>query len=207
MQMKCLRIAIQSYFFLHFRLRRNVDVVIQHFCSNNSHPISNIIIFSQILATYTYCSLLMELNKSHYYARLQTAGIWAASWQNQQNDCVPSEDSDQPGHSPSLIRVFAVRMKKACFLSYPLSAQRRLWSDWTDAQADVSLRCAYMPFCWLWHEAAHLTLVLSNSSERWLFETEFRTDKEKRTIFHKVLSRILTVRKRCLTIWYEPRHE
>ena len=35
--------------------------------------------------------------------------IWAASWQNQQNDCAPSEDSDQPGHSPSLISVFAVR--------------------------------------------------------------------------------------------------
>ena len=29
------------------------------------------------------------------------------------NDCAPSEDSDQPGHPPSLIRVFAVRMKKA----------------------------------------------------------------------------------------------
>ena len=29
--------------------------------------------------------------------------IWAASWQNQQNDCAPSEDSDQPGHPPSLI--------------------------------------------------------------------------------------------------------
>ena len=28
---------------------------------------------------------------------------WAASWQNQQNDCAPSEDSDQPGHQPSLI--------------------------------------------------------------------------------------------------------
>ena len=40
--------------------------------------------------------------------------------------CVPSEDSDQPGHPPSLIRVFAVRMKKAWVLSYPLSAQRRL---------------------------------------------------------------------------------
>ena len=25
----------------------------------------------------------------------------------------PSEDSDQPGHPPNLIRVFAVRMKKA----------------------------------------------------------------------------------------------
>ena len=34
---------------------------------------------------------------------------WAASWQNQQSDCAPSENSDQPGHPPSLIRVFAVR--------------------------------------------------------------------------------------------------
>ena len=30
--------------------------------------------------------------------------------------CAPSEDSDQPGHPPSLIRVFAVHMKKP-FLS------------------------------------------------------------------------------------------
>ena len=34
---------------------------------------------------------------------------WATTWQNQQNDCALSEDSDQPGHPPSLIRVFAVR--------------------------------------------------------------------------------------------------
>ena len=33
----------------------------------------------------------------------------ATSWQNQQNDCVPSEDSDQSGDLPSLIRVFTVR--------------------------------------------------------------------------------------------------
>ena len=39
---------------------------------------------------------------------------------------VPIEDSDQPGHPHSLIRVFAVRMKKAWALSYPLSAQQRL---------------------------------------------------------------------------------
>ena len=37
----------------------------------------------------------------------------------------PSEDSDQPGHPPSLIRVFAVRTKKHWVLSYPLSALRR----------------------------------------------------------------------------------
>ena len=74
------------------------------------------------------------------------AVIWAVTRQNQQNDCVPSEDSDQPGHPPSPIRVFAVRMKKAWVLSYPLSAQRRLWSDLVDAQADLSLRWAHMPF-------------------------------------------------------------
>ena len=36
--------------------------------------------------------------------------------------CAPSEDSDQPGHPPSLIRVFAVCMKKAWILSNPLNA-------------------------------------------------------------------------------------
>ena len=83
---------------------------------------------------------------------------WAASWQNQQNDCAPSEDSDQPGHPPSLIRVFAVRMKKTRVLSYPLSAQRRLWSDWADAQADLRPRWVHMPLYWFCHEAAHMAL-------------------------------------------------
>ena len=27
--------------------------------------------------------------------------IWAASWQNQQSDCAPTEDSDQPGYPGS----------------------------------------------------------------------------------------------------------
>ena len=79
---------------------------------------------------------------------------WAASLQNQENDCAPSEDSDQPGHPPRLIRGFAVRIKKAWVLSYPLRAQRRLWSDWADAQAELSLRWAHMPFCWFCHVAA-----------------------------------------------------
>ena len=38
----------------------------------------------------------------------------------------PSENSDQPRHPPSLIRVLAVRMKKALVLCYPLSAQQWL---------------------------------------------------------------------------------
>ena len=71
---------------------------------------------------------------------------WAATWQNQQNGCASSKDSHQPGHPPSLIRVFVVRMKKAWVLSYPLSTQRRLWSDWVDAQADLSLCWAHSHF-------------------------------------------------------------
>ena len=56
--------------------------------------------------------------------------------------CAPSEDSDQPEHPPSLIRVFAVRMDIPWVLSYPLSTQRRLLSDWAlggSAQSDLSL--------------------------------------------------------------------
>ena len=40
--------------------------------------------------------------------------------------CAPSEDSDQPRHPSSQIRVLAVRMKKHWVLTYLLSAQRRL---------------------------------------------------------------------------------
>ena len=65
--------------------------------------------------------------------------------------CVSSKDSDQPGHPSSLIRVFTVRMNKPWVLSYPLSTQWRLWSDWANAQADLSLRWAHRSFCWFWH--------------------------------------------------------
>ena len=61
-------------------------------------------------------------------------------------NCAPSKDSAQPGLSRSLIRVFAVRMKKHGVLSYPLSALGRLWSDWADAQADLSLHWAHSHF-------------------------------------------------------------
>ena len=37
-----------------------------------------------------------------------------------------------------------------------LSAQRRLRSDWADAQADLSLRLAQMSFYWFCHAAAHM---------------------------------------------------
>ena len=64
--------------------------------------------------------------------------------------CAPSEDSYQPGHPTSLIRVFVVRMKKAWVLSY-----------WADAQADLSLRWAHRSFCWFCNEAYFTQLFQS----------------------------------------------
>ena len=46
----------------------------------------------------------------HFLSSFPTFSIWAASWQNQQNDCAPSEDSDQPGHP---LRTQAFFMRKA----------------------------------------------------------------------------------------------
>ena len=34
---------------------------------------------------------------------------WATTWQNKQNDCAPSEDSDQPGPTPSLSKSLRLR--------------------------------------------------------------------------------------------------
>ena len=99
---------------------------------------------------------------------------WAATWQNQQNGRVPSEDSDQPGHPPSLFRVFAVRMKKPWALTYPLSAQQRLWSDWVDAQTDLSL-------CWA--NTHFVGFVMSRlSSAITVMVLGFRTERSGQTV-------------------------
>ena len=86
--------------------------------------------------------------------------------------CAPSKDSDQIGQ----IRVFAACMKKAWFLSYPLSTQRRLWSNWTNAQADLSLR---------WVHSHFVCFVI-----RRLFCRNFKTDsmKSQKCMLRKWLS-------------------
>ena len=97
----------------------------------------------------------------------------ALSWNEPPHDktnkmaCAPSADSDQPGHPPSLIRVFAVRMKKAWVLSYPLSVKRRLWSDWVDAQPDLNLRWAHVPLWCFCHEAAQISFPLQQLFKFW----------------------------------------
>ena len=98
--------------------------------------------------------------------------MWATKWQNQQNKCAPSKDSDQPGHLPSLIRVFAVRMKKAWVLSYPLSAQQRLWSD-----------CANAQVIWVFAGLTLILLVLSCCSsccEPWSNSSPFKFSRARK---------------------------
>ena len=58
--------------------------------------------------------------------------------------CAPNEDSNQPAHPRSLIRVFAVRMTKLCILGYPTCAKWRFWSACANAQADLNLHWAHL---------------------------------------------------------------
>ena len=67
------------------------------------------------------------------------------SWQNQQMACEPTEDSDQPGHPPSLIRVFVVCSLGSLGPKLSSCRKRRLWSDWADAQAYFADQAGRMP--------------------------------------------------------------
>ena len=58
--------------------------------------------------------------------------------------CAPIEDSNQPAHPRSLIKVFVVRMKKFCVLCYPKCAQLRFLLGCANAQADLNLYWAHI---------------------------------------------------------------
>ena len=55
--------------------------------------------------------------------------------------------------------VFSARSMGSSGPKLSSCGQRRLWSDWVDAQADLSLRWVHMPFCWFCHEAAHFACL------------------------------------------------
>ena len=85
--------------------------------SNNNHSPVPYILQTYVSIRQSACmssnhlkSGLLQIQRTY---KVWMIKIWVATWQNQHSECAPSEDSDQPGHPPSLIRVFAVRMKKA----------------------------------------------------------------------------------------------
>ena len=72
--------------------------------------------------------------------------------------CATSEDSDQPTHLRSLIRVFADRM---CLLQppgYPMIDKQESLSDWMDKQADLNLCWSHRSYCRFCHALIHMSI-------------------------------------------------
>ena len=58
--------------------------------------------------------LMFTIHGQWRYLCHMTGTIWATIWQNQQSECAPSEDSDQPGHPPSLISLHCPHEESLC---------------------------------------------------------------------------------------------
>ena len=91
--------------------------------------------------------------------------IWAATWQYQQNEYAPSEDSDQPGHPPSLSAWASSQSDQS--LRYLHEETLGPWLP-TERTAKTLIRLGGWPgwsesslgahsFCWFYHVVAHLT--------------------------------------------------
>ena len=74
----------------------------------------------------------------------------------------PSEDSDQPAHPRSMIRVFAGRSVGSQGSKASSARQRGFWSDCVDTHADLSPRWAQEMLCPLLYRAAGEGLGLTN---------------------------------------------
>ena len=70
---------------------------------------------------------------------------WAASWQNQQNECAQSDQSS----------LCAWRNLESLATHWVHSED---WSDWADAQVDLSL-LGTQSLCWFCHVAAQIIFV------------------------------------------------
>ena len=65
--------------------------------------------------------------------------------------------TDQPGHQTSLISLLSAWRKLGPSATHGVHSED--WSDWADAQADLSLDWAHMPFCWFCYAAAHFRMT------------------------------------------------
>ena len=102
----------------------------------------------------------------------------------------PSKDSDQPGHPPSLI---GVCVKQAWVLRYFLSTQQRLWSDWADAQADLSLRWAHIHFIGFFHVQVQFSFIISSCLNFISFNTARLMSKYVYIVLQSIVSHFVHV--------------
>ena len=118
---------------------------------------------------FSFLVFLKESNQSHlfgsviysskfYHCKLDqficlVSGVWlkmSQALQNQLSDLCAQQrlgSAWAPTHLSDQSSLSA--WKKPWVLSYPLSAQERLWSDWADAYTDESLCWANRSFCWV----------------------------------------------------------
>ena len=80
-------------------------------------------IILSVLSRLTFCSVLVLLSLS----------------------CSMTKPTIQPVHQVK--PESSLSAESFWVLNYPESSQQRLWSDWADAQADLSLYCVHMSFC------------------------------------------------------------
>ena len=62
-------------------------------------------------------------------------------------------------HQHNLIRVFTLCFMGSWGLKDSSYRQWRLWSNWADAKADLSLRWVHRPFCWFCRALTHTKLT------------------------------------------------
>ena len=93
---------------------------------------------------------------------------WATSWQNQHNGMCAQQTLISLGICPVWSESSLSAWRKLGSLATHW-AHSELWSDWVDAQADLSLCWVHMPFCWFCHEVAHfkhIRVILDLSASR-----------------------------------------
>ena len=90
----------------------------------------------------------------HHILKYFVIHIWAATWQNQQNECAPSEDSDQPGHPPILISLCCPH-EESLGPKLPIKRTAKTLTrlgrcpGWSESSLGAHL------FCWFCHVVAH----------------------------------------------------
>ena len=84
---------------------------------------------------------------------MYSKNIWAATWQNQQNDVCPAKTQISLGIRPvwSEPSLSARRNLGSLAIHW---AHSKDWSDW----ADLSLRWAHMSLCWFCRVVAHFVM-------------------------------------------------
>ena len=87
----------------------SIEKVIFKRCENFSPDTSSFEFIEKTTTPNTIESFAdVTADSSYLFTRIKHCEEkWTATWQNQQNECAPSEDSDQPGHPPSLISLLS----------------------------------------------------------------------------------------------------